>query len=93
MLGNTIMQQPNSQIALTNGRIVLPHEIVTGKALVVDGNKILGLAQGLEEQELAWFRGFRWWRLEELANSTERTSPDTLPAVLRRVAEFVRSAS
>jgi len=45
MLGNTIIQQPNSQIALTNGRVVLPNEIVTGKALVVGGNKILGLAE------------------------------------------------
>ena len=29
--------------ALTNGRIVLPNEVITGKALVAEGNKIIGV--------------------------------------------------
>jgi hypothetical protein len=43
---------------------------------------------GLEEQELAWFKGFRWWRLDELASSSEQTSPDTPPSVLIQVASM-----
>jgi ADP-ribose pyrophosphatase YjhB (NUDIX family) len=46
--------------------------------------------QGLEAQELAWFKGFRWWRVDELLCSSEPTSPDTLPSLLARVtAELV----
>ena len=37
--------QPTGRFALTNGRLVLPQEVVTGQALVVDGNKILGVAE------------------------------------------------
>ncbi len=42
MIGNPF-QQPQSKFALINGRIVLPEEIVTGQAIVVDGQKIVGL--------------------------------------------------
>jgi len=41
---------------------------------------------GLHQRERAWFRGFRWWSADELSGSSERTSPDTLPILLRRVA-------
>jgi N-acetylglucosamine-6-phosphate deacetylase len=38
------LEQPKGRFALTNGRVILPEEIVTGKALVVEGDKILGIA-------------------------------------------------
>jgi len=38
------LEQPHGRFALTNGRIVLPHEIVTGNAVVVEGGKIAGIA-------------------------------------------------
>ncbi len=38
------LEQPHGRFALTNGRIVLPHEIVAGKAVVVEGGKIAGIA-------------------------------------------------
>ncbi|MFQ5855472.1 MAG: N-acetylglucosamine-6-phosphate deacetylase [Anaerolineae bacterium] len=38
------MGQPSGRSALINGRLVLPHEIVTGKALVVEGKTIAGIA-------------------------------------------------
>ena len=34
----------SNHFALSNGRIVLPNEIVNGKAVVVDDGKIAGLA-------------------------------------------------
>jgi N-acetylglucosamine-6-phosphate deacetylase len=37
------LEQPKGRFALTNGRVILPGEIVTGKALVVEANKILGV--------------------------------------------------
>ncbi|MGE5264185.1 MAG: N-acetylglucosamine-6-phosphate deacetylase [Acidobacteriota bacterium] len=42
MIGKTI-EQPTGQFALTNGRIVLPNEVVSGKAIVVEGASILGI--------------------------------------------------
>jgi ADP-ribose pyrophosphatase YjhB (NUDIX family) len=42
--------------------------------------------RGLEEQERAWFRGFRWWGIDQLLGSSEQTSPDMLPSLLARVA-------
>jgi N-acetylglucosamine-6-phosphate deacetylase len=43
MIGKEL-EQPKARFALTNGRVILPEEIVTGKALVVEANKILGMA-------------------------------------------------
>ena len=43
MIGNE-MEQPKGRFALTNGRVILPQEIVTGKAVVVEGKKIVGIA-------------------------------------------------
>lgn len=42
-MGNAI-EQPKGRFALTNGRVILPQEIVTGKAVVVEGKKIMGIA-------------------------------------------------
>lgn len=42
MIGKTI-EQPTGRFALTNGRIVLPNEVVSGKAIVVEGASILGI--------------------------------------------------
>jgi N-acetylglucosamine-6-phosphate deacetylase len=42
-MGNEI-EQPKGRFALTNGRVILPQEIVTGKAVVVEGQKIVGIA-------------------------------------------------
>jgi len=36
--------QPKGRFALTNGRVILPQEIVTGKAVIVERDKILGIA-------------------------------------------------
>jgi len=44
MFGNKI-QQPKGRFALTNGRVILPQEIVTGKAVVVEGKKIVGIVE------------------------------------------------
>jgi len=38
------LRQSRKRFALTNGRIILPQVIVTGKAIVVEQNKILGIA-------------------------------------------------
>jgi len=43
VIGNE-MEQPKGRFALTNGRVILPQEIVTGKAVVVEGKKIVGIA-------------------------------------------------
>lgn len=43
MIGNEI-EQPKGRFALTNGRVILPQEIVTGKAVVVGGKRIVGIA-------------------------------------------------
>lgn len=42
MTGNQ-QTQPQGRLALTNGRIILPQEIVTGQAIVIEGRKIIGL--------------------------------------------------
>jgi len=43
VIGNGL-EQPKGRFALTNGRVILPQEIVTGKAVVVEGKKIVGIA-------------------------------------------------
>lgn len=43
MIGTT-PEQSKGRFALTNGRVILLQEIVTGKAVVVEQNKILGIA-------------------------------------------------
>ena len=43
MIGKEL-EQPRGQFALINGRVILPQETVTGKAIIVEGNKILGVA-------------------------------------------------
>ena len=43
MIGNRL-EQPKGRFALTNGRVILPQGIVTGKAVVVEGKKIVGIA-------------------------------------------------
>jgi N-acetylglucosamine-6-phosphate deacetylase len=45
MIG-TPLEQPVGRLAITNGRIVLPQAIVTGQAIVVEGEKIIGIAPG-----------------------------------------------
>ena len=42
MIGNEI-EQPKGRFALTNGRVILPQEIVAGKVVVVEGKKIVGI--------------------------------------------------
>jgi N-acetylglucosamine-6-phosphate deacetylase len=42
VIGNRL-EQPKGRFALTNGRVILPQEIVTGKAVVVEGKKIVGI--------------------------------------------------
>ncbi len=42
MLNN--IRQPQARFALTNGRIIRPTEIVSDQALIVEGEKIVGLA-------------------------------------------------
>ncbi len=44
MIGHPI-QQPQSRFALINGRVILPQTIVTGQAIVVEGQKIAGLCE------------------------------------------------
>jgi len=43
VIGNEI-EQPKGRFALTNGRVILPQEIVIGKAVIVKGKKIVGIA-------------------------------------------------
>jgi N-acetylglucosamine-6-phosphate deacetylase len=45
MTDNTPLPQPQAHFALTNGRVIRPYEIVTGKALVVADAKIVGLCE------------------------------------------------
>jgi len=40
------LEQPVGRFAITNGRIVLPQAVVTGQAVVVEGDKIVGVAPG-----------------------------------------------
>ena len=44
MIDSSIVQ-PRGRFALTNGRVVLPREIVTGKAVVIDEGQIAGIDQ------------------------------------------------
>ena len=44
MIGNEI-EQPKGRFVLTNGRVILPHRIVTDKAVVVEGKKIVGIVE------------------------------------------------
>ncbi len=44
MIGKTIAQ-PQARFALTNGRVILPQQIVIGNALLVEEGKIVGLAE------------------------------------------------
>lgn len=37
--------QPSGRYALVNGRVILPDEIVVGKALLIEDNQILGIAE------------------------------------------------
>jgi len=68
-------------------RVVHAHETY----FVVRTERFSPDTHGLEERELAWFRGFRWWGIDELARSSEPTSPDTLSSLLIGVAtEVVR---
>jgi N-acetylglucosamine-6-phosphate deacetylase len=39
------LAQPRGRLALTNGRIVLPREIVTGRAVVIDDGVIAGITE------------------------------------------------
>ena len=64
------------------GRVVHAYE----RYFVVRTERFTPDMRGLEEQELAWFRGFRWWGIDEILGSSEQTSPDTLPSLLARVA-------
>lgn len=43
MIGKEL-EQPQGRFALTNGRVILPQEIMTGKAIIVEGDKIIGVA-------------------------------------------------
>lgn len=43
MIGTMSLSQPQGRFALINGRIILPAEVVTGRALIVEGDKIIGL--------------------------------------------------
>ena len=45
MMG-TLLEQPVGRWAITNGRIVLPQACVAGQAVVVEGDKIIGIAPG-----------------------------------------------
>lgn len=42
MVGERI-EQPKGRFALTQGRLVLPREVIIGKAVVVEGKKIVGI--------------------------------------------------
>ena len=37
-------QPPSNPLALTNGRIILPHQVVTGQALVIEAGAFAFLA-------------------------------------------------
>ena len=43
MIGKKL-EQPKGRFALVNGRIVLPHAVVTGKAVIVEDERIVGVA-------------------------------------------------
>ena len=36
------LEQPEGRFALVNGRVILPHKIVSATAVVVEGTQILG---------------------------------------------------
>jgi N-acetylglucosamine-6-phosphate deacetylase len=39
------IEQPKGRFALTNGRVILPQAVVTGKAVIVEGQKILDVSE------------------------------------------------
>jgi len=43
MIGKEL-EQPQGRFALTNGRVILPRDVVTGKAVIVEGDRIVGVA-------------------------------------------------
>ena len=43
MIGKRL-EQPKGRFALTNGSVILPQKIVTGKAFIVEGDKILSIS-------------------------------------------------
>jgi N-acetylglucosamine-6-phosphate deacetylase len=43
MIGEKL-EQPKGRLALTNGRMILPQETVTDRALVLEGDKIVGIS-------------------------------------------------
>jgi N-acetylglucosamine-6-phosphate deacetylase len=55
MMG-TDLEQPKGRFALVNGRVILPHKIVSGRAVVVEGTQILDIADptslGSEVQQI-----------------------------------------
>jgi ADP-ribose pyrophosphatase YjhB (NUDIX family) len=63
------------------GRVVHAHE----RYFLVRTARFEPDVRGLEQHEQAWFRGFRWWRAQELAESGDAASPDTLPQLLARL--------
>jgi ADP-ribose pyrophosphatase YjhB (NUDIX family) len=63
------------------GRVVHAHE----RYFLVRTERFEPDVRGLEAQERAWFRGFRWWSLQELVDSREDASPDTLASLLMRL--------
>jgi N-acetylglucosamine-6-phosphate deacetylase len=44
-MSETTSAQPTGRFALTNGRVILPHAIVTGTAVIVEGATIAGIAE------------------------------------------------
>jgi ADP-ribose pyrophosphatase YjhB (NUDIX family) len=62
-------------------RTVQAHE----RYFVVRTERFTPDIDGLEEQELTWFRGFRWWSIDELLGSSEPTSPESLPSLIAQV--------
>lgn len=65
-----------------DARVVHAYE----RYFVVQTERFTPDTHGLEDQERGWFKGFRWWRVDELLRSSEPTSPDTLPSLLAQVA-------
>jgi ADP-ribose pyrophosphatase YjhB (NUDIX family)/ribosomal protein S18 acetylase RimI-like enzyme len=69
------------------GRIVHAHE----RYFVVRTERFVPDLRQLEEQERAWLEACRWWRVDELAQSSEQTSPDMLASLLQSCWDTVVS--
>ena len=41
----TVIEQPNGRFALINGRVILPQELVTGQAVLIEGKKIVAVTE------------------------------------------------